>query len=102
MPRGKRMFFRKWFDKNFVISKKCVTRQNSSVAGRRLQNHAELNKARSRHSTRVRLANLVGKTGTVVLIPQDCKNSRGVQNHLGRPRPSYRNSAWSTSGPLIL
>src|SRR5258708_39061163 len=52
MPRGKRMFFRKWFDKNFVISKKCVTRQNSGVASRRLQNHAELNKARSRPSTR--------------------------------------------------
>jgi len=37
----------------FRYLEKCVTRQNSGVASRRLQNHAELNKARSRHSTRV-------------------------------------------------
>src|SRR6266849_8645179 len=102
MPRSKRMFFRKWFDKNFVISKKCVARQNSGVASRCFQNHAEFNKTWRRHSADVSLTNLFGEVGTVVLIPQHCKNRRGVQNHLGNPRSSYRSSAWSTRGPLIL
>src|ERR1700756_4145019 len=92
VPRSQRVFFCKWFDENLVFSKKSVTRQDSRVAGCRFQNHAEFNKTRRRNSANVRLADFFCEAGTVFLIPQDGKNRRSVQDHLGKPRSSYSSS----------